>query len=259
MIPRLHLPLIEPEDVVRHLGHQERHWKVGRSAHALTHVWAKENGLPRSIRSILQAHPTFRSAELIDGFLERQVDLGSAGRPSQTDLLAVIGLDKHIAIVAVEGKAGEPFGDVVSKWLDGSDTKTKRLQGLCKTLGLSVEQAKPLRYQLLHRTASAIYEAKRYRTDLAGVLVHNFAADQIGYPDFCAFVATLGVKESKAGVLCGPVTADGVSVYLGWVNDRTPLDATPSGYLIDLRNYASRLSQWCDRVRVWCDARQSHT
>jgi hypothetical protein len=29
VIARLHLPLIEPEDVVRHLGHQERHWKAG--------------------------------------------------------------------------------------------------------------------------------------------------------------------------------------------------------------------------------------
>jgi hypothetical protein len=167
VIARLHLPLIEPEDVVRHLGHQERHWKAGRSAHALTHMWAKENGLPRSIRSILQAHPTFRSAELIDGFLERQVDLGSAGRPSQTDLLAVIGLEKCIAIVAIEGKAGEPFGDLVSNWLNGSDTKSKRLDALYETLGLSAVQALPLRCQLLHRTASAVYEAKRYRTNLA--------------------------------------------------------------------------------------------
>lgn len=256
MIARLHLPLIEPEDVVRHLGHQELHWKAGRSAHALTHMWAKENGLPRSIRSILQAHPTFRSAELVDGFLERQVDLGSAGRPSQTDLLAVIGLEKRIAIVAIEGKAGEPFGDLVSNWLDGSDTKNKRLDALCKTLGLSAEQALPLRYQLLHRTASAIYEAKRYRTDLAGMLVHNFATEQSGYLDFCAFAQALGAKESKAGVLYGPFASDGVSIYLGWVDDPAPADAAPFAYLTDLRDYASRLSEWCDRVRAWCDARR---
>jgi len=58
-----------------------------------------------------QAHPTFRSAELIDGFLERAGRSWICGRPSQTDLLAVIGLEKRIAIVAIEGKAGEPFGD----------------------------------------------------------------------------------------------------------------------------------------------------
>jgi len=254
VIARLHLPLIEPEDVVRHLGHQERHWKAGRSAHALTHVWAKENGLPESLRSILQAHPVFRSAELIDGFLERQVDLGSAGRPSQTDLLAVIGLEKRIAIVAIEGKAGEPFGDLVSHWLDGSDTKSKRLASLCRTLGLSVEQALPLRYQLLHRAASAIYEAKRYRTDLAGMLVHNFTAEREGYLDFCAFAQALGVKEPRSGLLGGPFVGDGVSVYLGWVDDRAPVDVAPFAYLNDLRDYASRLSKWCDRVRTWCEA-----
>jgi len=191
---------------------------------------------------------------LVDGFLERQVDLGSAGRPSQTDLLAVIGLERHIAIFAIEGKAGEPFGELVSKWLDESDTKSKRLDALCETLGLSVQQTLPLRYQLLHRTASAIYEAKRYRTNLAGMLVHNFAAEQAGYSDFCAFAQALGASETKAGVLHGPLACDGVSVYLGWVDDPASVDTAPSAYLTDLRDYALRLSEWCDRVRAWCDA-----
>jgi len=113
-----------------------------------------------------------------------------------------------------------------------------------------------LRYQLLHRTASAIYEAKRYRTDLAGMLVHNFATEQPGYFDFCAFAQALGAKELKAGVLHGPFAVDGVSVCLGWVDDPAPIDASPLAYLTDLRDYASRLSEWCDRVRAWCDARR---
>jgi len=143
---------------------------------------------------------------------------------------------------------------LVSKWLDKSDTKKKRLDALCKTLGLSVQQALPLRYQLLHRTASAIYEAKRYRTDLAGMLVHNFAAEQSGYLDFCTFAQAFGAKESKASELYGPFACDGVSVYLGWVDDQVPIDAAPFAYLTDLRDYASRLSERCDRVRAWCDA-----
>jgi hypothetical protein len=105
-IPHLHLPLIEPEDVVRHLGKQERHWKEGRSAHALVQIWSKTNGFPKAIASILHASPAFKSAKLVDAFLERQVDLRTDGRHSQTDLLAVTSLDNSIAIVAVEGKAG---------------------------------------------------------------------------------------------------------------------------------------------------------
>jgi len=253
VISRLYIPLIEPEDVIRHLGHQEQHWKEGRSAHALTRLWADHNGLPDAIHSILRDHPVFRSAKLIDGFLERQVDIGSAGRPSQTDLLAIVGLEKRIAIVAIEGKAGEPFGDLVDKWFDGSNTKRVRLEVLCRTLGLSTEQARPLRYQLLHRAASAVYEAKRYRTDLAGILVHNFSGDEAGFSDFCKFLQALGAKQSNAGTLSGPFVCEGVSLYAGWVNDKAPAGASPSAYLSDLRDYASRLSQWCERVRAWCD------
>jgi len=85
--PRLYVPLIEPEDVVRHLGKQENHWKEGRSAHAFTQLWFRKNGFPGSIATVLTSHPAFKSAELIDAFLERQTDLGTAGRPSKRTCL----------------------------------------------------------------------------------------------------------------------------------------------------------------------------
>jgi Domain of unknown function (DUF6946) len=77
----------------------------------------------------LRSHPAFQSAELVDAFMERQVDLGSEGRPSQTDLLAVVGLDEGLAIVAVEGKAGEPFGKFVHEWLKDWRLKKRRQAG----------------------------------------------------------------------------------------------------------------------------------
>jgi hypothetical protein len=256
-IPRLYVPLIEPEDVVRYLGKQESHWKEGRSAHALTQLWFRKNGFPASVATVLKSHPVFNTAELVDAFLERQVDLGTAGRPSQTDLLAVVGLDQGIAIVAVEGKAGESFGEPANKWLDGSASKKTRLDKLCTTLGLPSDKARLLRYQLLHRSASAIYEAKRYRTDIAAILIHSFDDARNGFSDFSAFLQTLGAKPVRPGTLEGPFSCDGVSLYAGWVQDEAPKGTTPSAYLDDLRNYASRLSQWCDRVRAWCDRSQS--
>jgi hypothetical protein len=255
LIPRLHLPLVEPEDVIRHLGHQERHWKAGRSAHALTHVWSRGQTLPPAIRAIFESQEDFKSAELIDGFLERQVDIGSEGRPSQTDLLAIVGLKNRIAVVAIEAKAGEPFGALVSQWLDGSETKRRRLEVLCQMLDLSAEQAMPLRYQLLHRTASAIFEARRYRTTLACMIVHDFSADRAGYVDFCAFADAIGARGIRSGVLSGALAKGGVSLHLGWANDEAPAAVTPLGYLADLRDYAVRLSGWCSRVVAWCDSR----
>jgi hypothetical protein len=46
---------------------------------------------------------------------------------------------------------------------------------LCATLGLNTSDVGGLRYQLLHRTASAVYEAQRYRSRRAIMLVHSFS------------------------------------------------------------------------------------
>jgi hypothetical protein len=166
-IPRLHLPMLEPEDVVRHLGKQEQHWKEGRSTHALALSWFASKGFPKAVASALASRPDFASAELVDGFLERQVSLRTAGRNSQTDLLAIASVGEKLAIIPVEGKAGETSGDYVHQWLDASETKKTRLRSLCGTLGLSCDTAEGLRYQLLHWAASAVYEAQHYRTNLA--------------------------------------------------------------------------------------------
>jgi hypothetical protein len=52
---------------------------------------------------------------LVDAILERKTDLrdGVRGR-SQTDLLAILGLDRNLAVAAVEGKVDESFGPLLS-------------------------------------------------------------------------------------------------------------------------------------------------
>lgn len=254
MIPRLHVPLTAPQDVVRHLGKQVEHWKEGRSAHALATVWFESNAFPPLVEAALRSSPVFESAELVDAFMEREVDLGSKGRPSQTDLLAIAGIGKErLAIVAVEGKAGETFGELVAEWLDGSAGKEARLNGLRETFNLRADRAKPLRYQLLHRTASAILEAKRYRTDLAVLLVHSFSEDKKGFEDFSEFLQVLGFTKPSVGVLTGPATFAGVKLYAGWVQDKAPEGASPQAYLDDLRRYSNKRIQECERFRHWCD------
>lgn len=257
MIPRLHVPMRAPQDIVRYLGEQEKHWKEGRSAHALAHTWFRTNGIPAAVSALFQDHEQFGSVELIDAFLERQVDLGTAGFPSQTDILAVIGVGDSIAILAVEGKAGEPFGPPVHQWLDGSATRKRRLDALCGTLGLTREAAMPLRYQLLHRTASAIYEAKRYRTNTAVLVVQDFSERQTGLDDFRTFLRALRFENVDDGALKGRVICESVSLYAGWARDAAPKGENPAAYLRELRDYVSELSAWCDQARSWCNEREA--
>ena len=221
MLRRLHVPLIEPEDVIPHLAKQELHWKSGYSAKELAISWANgSNDFPKAVRRALRTAPEYAEAELIDGFFEREVELGSAGRNSQTDLMVVAGLRDELGIVAVEGKVEESFADLVQEW-NNTPGKQTRLSILCETLGLQLDAVGGLRYQLLHRTASAILEAKRYRCRHAMMLVHSFSATHRWFGDFVTFSKAMGQLISVPGLCSEPKQCAGVSLRIVWVADQT--------------------------------------
>jgi len=220
-IARLHVPMLAPTDVINHLAKGARHWREGYSAHALATTWFTHNGLPSAVRNVLETHERFRGAELIDAIFERQTDLGDGLRgPSQTDLLAILGVGSSLAIAAVEGKVDEPFGERVSEWLT-EGTRRTRLNRLTEKLGLGSRDVSMLRYQLLHRTMSAVYEAERYRAPTAVMIVHSFSAKSSGWVDFEAFVGALGLTANR-DELVGPKRAGTVELFLGWASDRLP-------------------------------------
>jgi hypothetical protein len=220
MLRRLHVPLIRPEDVIPHLAKQELHWKSGFSAKELAIAWANgHNDFPQSVRQVLDTAAEYSKAELIDGFFEREVELGSPGRNSQTDLMVVVALGGELGIIAVEGKVEESFAEIVNDW-NNTPGKQKRLTGLCETLGLDVSQAGRLRYQLIHRTASAVIEAKRYRCRHALLLVHSFSATHRWFEDFMEFSRVMGQQIKIPGVCSEPRECAGVSLRVAWVADR---------------------------------------
>ncbi len=95
--------------------------------------------------------------------------------------------------MAVEGKVEEPFGETVAKWLeDSSDGKQARLKFLRTKLGLEAQDLGGVRYQLLHRTASALIEAERFKADAAAMVVQSFEPDDRWLEDFQRFVGLFG-------------------------------------------------------------------
>ena len=199
-------PIKRPEDIVPRLAKQERHWKKGYSAYELAHSWVGAKGIPDPVVAVLHQAEEFRSMELIEGFFEKETHLRSRGRPSQTDLLALIGDGEGFAVLGVEGKVDEPFGPLVSEWLtDASANKRARLSVLQGTLGLADHNISNLRYQLLHRTAAAIYEAQRYRVRRAVMLVHSFSEGHSWFDDFRAFADAIGTPVSSTNEISAEV------------------------------------------------------
>lgn len=217
VIRRIHVPLLAPEDVIRHLG-APHHWKEGRSAKSLTDQWWSANDLPATIRRILDQADEWRNAELIDAFVERCTNLAD-GRAShsQSDLMAILGLTDGIGLLAIEAKVDEGFDKTVAEWLRSDSVgKRARLAKLCGILGLTADGVGHLRYQLFHRTIAAVLEAKRYRSGKAAMIVQSWSADHDGFADYATFFTAVGLRIDEPGRFSEPATLDGVSFRTAW-------------------------------------------
>lgn len=217
VIRRVHVPLQKPEDLIPHLG-APHHWREGRSAKCLIDQWWNANDLPPSIRSIVNQAPEWRDAELIDAFAERCTNLGD-GRPShsQSDLLALVGLDSGIGILTIEAKVDEGFDKTIDEWLKADSAgKRKRLDGLCARFGLNSQQIGEYRYQLFHRAASALIEAERYRSSQAAMIVQSWCPKKSSLDDYKAFCRLLGYGEAQVGAFTEPRSFQGIDLRLGW-------------------------------------------
>lgn len=222
-LPRIHVPIQRPTDVIPHLG-RPTHWQPGRSAKAVTDSWFFSNSIPASVRAVLAADPVFKNAKLVDAFLERSVDLGDGQRPSQTDLMAVIRTHAGLGIIAVEAKVNEAFGPTVKEWLaedkNGAGARRARLETLCSLLNLDPDRATGLRYQLIHRTASAVIEAHNYCAKHAAMIVQSFCPKRSWFEDFAAFTEALNLGPAEPGRISQAGNFAGVELRLGWVADK---------------------------------------
>jgi hypothetical protein len=220
---RIAVPLLKAEDVIPHLG-KPTHWKQGRSAKAVADSWFNANDIPPRVRAVLDQAPELRAAELVDAWLERCTDLGDKrGSASQTDLLAVLGTGDELVVMAIEAKVTESFGPFVSEWIgNGSEGKEDRMRRLCALLGFDPSEVGDLRYQLFHRTAAAILEARRYRARRAVLMVHSFCEHATGLEDFVSFFDRMGAKGVGKDKLSAPAAIGGVTLWVGWTADQCP-------------------------------------
>lgn len=193
------------------LADPDKQWVKGYSARTLAHCWEAAKGLPPEIMELLGT-----TAELLIALPEHKVDLPGGRRASQTDLFALIRRNGQTVSCAIEGKVDEAFGPTIEEWTkDASSGKTERLTYLCNLLGLKEPPPPALRYQLLHRTASAIIEADRFKTDEAAMIVHSFSSSGKWFEDFAAFVALFGATATQ-GQLLTITLPSGRPLHLAW-------------------------------------------
>lgn len=214
---RIYTPSSGPDAWRALLAKPELHWKTGYSARTLAHSWeAAGDATPPEVAATLES--ALGPVELLFAWPEHKTPLPGGDRASQTDVLTLFRTARGTALVGVEGKVDEPFGPVVSEWLrDASPGKQARLAHLRALLGLEDRAVDDVAYQLLHRTAAALIEARRFAAADAVMLVHSFSPGRTGWPAFARFAALFG-QDAAPGAAVPVGVRDGVALRLAWTD-----------------------------------------
>ena len=225
-MPLIFVPSSGPGDWRGLLADPEKHWARRRSARTLAHCWEDTDGFPPEVQAVLKQHPALAAAVPLLIFPEWKVRLPGGSTSSQNDAWVLAKNQSDLISITVEGKVDEPFDRTLAEWkADASSGKEKRLTFLTETLGLTTPLPDTVRYQLVHRTASAVIEAQRFGAKHAVMLVHSFSHTDEWYDDFAAFVSLFG-QEAKLGKLVSASASRGLPLHFGWVHgDERFLDA----------------------------------
>ncbi|MEQ9261142.1 MAG: hypothetical protein RIG84_18805 [Roseovarius sp.] len=207
----IYVPTTSLEDWQALLADPVKHWRAGFSAMATARAWEAAKGLPPEVAEILGP-----GAELLLAIPEHKVPLPGGERPSQCDVFALARQGGAVVAVAVEAKVDEPFDRTLGGWMGaGSPGKRARLAAICEILGCGTPPD-DLRYQLFHRTAAAVIEARRFGAGRAAMVVHSFSPGHRWFEDFAAFCAFLGLGAPERGRGYVLPLPEGRTLTLGW-------------------------------------------
>jgi len=227
-VKRILVPTLGTADWRRLLAEPETQWEREASAMEMAVSWEKaqesERGLPEEMIKAMDRQPALSGARLLVAFPEHKVVLKGRGKPSQSDVWALVLTEGGYLSMALEAKAGEPFGPTLGEWMkDASEGKHERLKSLCEILQVE-NPSSELRYQLFHRTASAVLEAQRFRAPLAAMLVQSFRNDPVAWNDYEKFCGLLGVTAARGSILEAR-RSGAPRLFLGWLDCPVATDA----------------------------------
>ena len=229
-MPYVYIPARSADDWQQFLADPDKQWRTGFSARATAHAWQEAEGFPEEITALLASakDDNLRDAELLLAIPEHKVYFPpTRGHPSQNDVFALAKASNgQLISIAVEAKVSEPFDRTVDDWF-GKPTpgKEERLEFLKRKFGIDGKQIGHIRYQLMHRLASALLEAERFNAKYAVLVIHSFSQSDEWFEDYADFVSLYG-QVAVVGKLARLNVGTETRVYAGWARGRAKyLDA----------------------------------
>ena len=208
------------------LARPDDQWERGFSAFESAVSWElasrSASGIPEPIEELFEANG-YGEPMLVLAVAEHKVDLPpNRTAASQSDVWAVVSTSLGMLSLTVEAKAKEAFGDAILRtWREGNGSEASKRNRLdrwnyvCAHLPKS-DSFDEVRYQLLHRCASAVIEAKRLGFQHAAFIVQAFQTPDGSFQDFKVFCEALKIPSAPGTM--ATTTVDGIRLSLGWAD-----------------------------------------
>lgn len=210
------------------LANPQRQWKRGYSAFEAAVSWELAarlgTGIPEPIEKVLAA-TDFAPLALRLAIAEHKVELAGDGHDSQTDVWAWLHSAAGDISVSVEAKARESFGKTLAAWLVGRNARsTANRRRRWKHVEANLPRAvngdySDVPYQLLHRCATAVIEARRLGFGNGLLVVQAFGSPTDRYQQFEKLCTVVGLQAARNTLLFvdGRAQLDDVRTAVAWI------------------------------------------
>jgi hypothetical protein len=213
------------------LANPEIHWKIGCSAFETAVSWecAQNNNahgfLPEKVFNILDNCKHYENIELLFAIAEHKVPLVGKGYDSQCDVWALVNSGCGMISLSVEAKVEEDFGsgnETLGKWLQGNgkpksiNNRINRWNYIASNLPMNCNYDN-VAYQLLHRCASAVIEAKRLNLEHAVFLVQSFHSNLSNFSEFSKLCKVINNNITAIEDKMYFCEVNNIELGIGWV------------------------------------------
>jgi hypothetical protein len=218
------------------LAKPETQWRRGFSAFETAVSWetasSQPTGLPEPISALFRGS-VFGEATLLLAIGEHKVSLDGGRADSQCDVWALLRTDSAGISLSVEAKANEAFGEgneALENWLVAGESarshrnREDRWKHISAHLPSSTKDAYSLvPYQVLHRCAAAVIEAKRFGLPDAAFVVQSFGAPFESFAAFSRICKAVNLEVERGQM---QVTKVGeIRLGIGWAECPFATDA----------------------------------
>lgn len=215
------------------LANPAKHWRRTCSAMEAAVSWElasrTPSGLPDPILQLMECQ--YGDPTLLLAVAEQQVSLPGGKSDSQNDVWALVKTSAGIVSLTVEAKAREPFGKhTLATWLIERESERSRnnrrerwafLYSHLPVVSADVYARVP--YQLLHRCASAVIEARRFGLKHAACIIQAFKTPDERFVQYAAFCNAMGLTAAR-GQIRTTLVGD-IELAIGWADCPLATDA----------------------------------